>query len=87
MTVLDVVLNPLWSTTVAAKSDAADTCNRYDVAPLTEFQLSVSETETFASLSSGVISVGATGRLTTIVKLLGDDQAPMPPAFFALTRQ
>ena len=87
MTVLDVEVRPLWSETVAAKSDAVDTCRRYEVAPVTAFQLSVGEAEAFTSLSSGVINVGADGRLTTVVKLLVEDHALAPPAFFALTRQ
>jgi hypothetical protein len=87
VTVLDVEVNPLWSETVAAKSDAVDTCRRYDVAKLTAFQLSVGETEAFTSLSRGVVNVGADGRLTIVVKLLKDDQALTPPAFFAHTRQ
>ena len=70
-----------------AKSDAVDTCRRYDVAPLTAFQLRVGETDAFTSLSRGVISVGAAWMLTTVVKLLVEDHALTPPVFFALTRQ
>lgn len=87
VTDLDVKVSPFWSRTGVAKSDVVDTCKRYDSAPLSVFQLSVGDRETFSSLSGGKFSAGPTVRIGTVVKLLERDQAPAPPAFIPLTRQ
>jgi hypothetical protein len=81
-----VLDTPLWSRIVVEKSALAETCTRYDVAPVEAFQVSVGFAETPVALFAGEESVGAAGG-EAVVKLHTLDQALVPAAFVAFTRQ
>jgi len=87
MTVYDVPVIPLWSTTVVEKVELVESCNRYEVAPVETFQLNVGLVDTPVVSFAGDTSVGATGAVITVVKLQVFDQPLVPTAFIALTRQ
>jgi len=62
VTVYDVSVIPLWSTTVAEKVELVETCNRYNVALLETFQLKVGLVDIPVEPFEGDASVGTLGR-------------------------
>ena len=84
---LDADVNVASSTMVLEKSEIVDNWTRYVAAPETAFHASVRLSSWFVALLEGELSVGATGAGGTVVKLKTCDQALVPPAFVALTRQ
>jgi hypothetical protein len=81
-----VLAIPLWSTKVAENVGLVDTCTRYEVAPFEAFQIRSAFVATSVAPFTGELSVGGDGTLF-VVKLRTLDQALVPPAFVALTRQ
>jgi hypothetical protein len=59
----------------------------YVAAPATVLQFRVGEVGWLTALFVGAASVGAIGVAMIVVKLHTPDQAPVPPAFVALTSQ
>ena len=64
-----------------------DTCTVYDVAPPTEFQLTVGLVDTPVALSSGETSWGGGGGAVTVLNLRVTEKPLVLVAFSALTRQ
>jgi len=84
----DVLVIPVWLTTVVEKDELIETCNPYEVAPVEAFQLKVGVIDWVADPFAGEARVGAAGGAASVVKLqTGADQALVPPVFFAFTRQ
>jgi hypothetical protein len=75
------------STTVVANDDDVDTWQRYDVAPNEVFQPRVSAVPWPVAPFAGVESTGADGAEGAVAKLHVADQALVPPALVAFTRQ
>jgi hypothetical protein len=74
-------------TIVVEKLEAVETCNRYSVAPDDTFHDNVGFRETPVESFAGEESVGALGGATIVVNERSVENAPVPPAFFARTRQ
>ena len=87
LTAQEVVVMPVWFTTVEEKLELVETWTPYEVAPVEAFQLSVGLMAIPVALFEGDASVGADGAATMVVKLRAVEYALDPPAFVALTRQ
>jgi hypothetical protein len=84
----DVSATPLVSFTKEENVESAETCKRYEVAPLEAFQLSVGVRDTSVAPLAGATNVGAAGAGGgSAVNDHRADQALVPPAFLAFTRQ
>jgi len=90
LTLYEVVVILLWSTTVVEKFELVETCSRYDVAPEEAFQVRVGDVETPVAPLAGEASVGAEGTGGgggSVVNDQTSDQSPSPAAFAPFTRQ
>jgi hypothetical protein len=75
------------STSVLAKSESADSCNRYEVARAAAFQMNVSDVGWLAALFAGETSAGVAGAAMIVVNGLTAEKVLVPPILEALTRQ
>jgi hypothetical protein len=78
---------PVWLTTVVEKFELVETCNPYDVAPVEAFQLMAGVIDTPVAPLAGEDGVGGAGTPTVVKLRTGSDQALVPPALLAFTRQ
>ena len=86
-TCLEVEVIVASSKTVVEKVELVETCSLYDVAPDEAFHASVGLVAIPVTALAGEASTGVEGGATMVVKLQAFDQALVPPAFLALTRQ
>lgn len=60
------IVNPAWSAIVVANTELVETCTRYELAPLTAFQLNSGVILTPVAPLTGVASTGALGTGTDV---------------------
>ena len=84
---MDADVSVASSTMVLVNEALVDNWTRYVEAPETVFQVSVRLRGLSKAPFAGEERVGAAGTGGTVVKLKMGDQALVPPAFLALTRQ